>query len=183
MGDIVTYSTQLVCVRAVVPRCFSSSELIRPPEPAKRCVTMKVTSSIPVCNVALVTLGKTASSLSCLVLAFGTADTAAETLLHSLSLNYSMKSYLLQVNVLLQNIWRAIGRTSRKDGGEIKEKGNQKIFLEISSPPLFFSLYHTWFHPRTLLTLRMNFRLPLRSPHLPLRWGRWGQLFLSELRL
>ncbi len=126
-----------MCVCVVVTTCFSSGELIRPLEPAERCVTMKVTSSIPACNVTLVTLRQTASLLSCLVPVFGTADTAAGTLLCSLSLNYSMKSYLLQVNVLLQNIWRAICHTSRKDGEEIKEWGNQKIFFKTSPPSLF----------------------------------------------
>lgn len=133
-----------VCVCVVETRCFSSGELIRPLEPAERCVTMKVTSSIPACNVTPVTLRQTASLLSCLVPLSGTADTVAETLLCSLSLNYSMKSYLLQVNVLLQNIWRAIGHTSRRDGEEIKRAWKSRnLFLKLFSPSLFCCLYHT----------------------------------------
>ena len=135
-----------VCECVVVTLCFSSGELIRPLQPAERCVTMKVTSSIPACNVTPVTLRQTASLLSRLVPVFGAADAVAETLLCSLSLNYSMKSYLVQVNVLLQNIWRAIGHTRREDGEEIKECGKSRDLFKN-----FFTFTFLWFPSRDFI--------------------------------
>ena len=111
--------------------CFNSGELIRSQEPAEQCVTVKVTRSAPVCNVTLVTLKPKASLLSCHVQVFGTAEIMTETLLCSLSLNYSMKSYLEQVNVLLQNNWRAIGHTSGKDGERIQERWKSKALWKL----------------------------------------------------
>lgn len=69
---------------------------------------------------------------------FGTADTMAETQLPFLSLNCSMKSYLLQVNILLQNNWRAIGHRSRRDGEKIKECWKSKVVV------FFFNSFHLY---------------------------------------
>lgn len=111
----------------------------------------------------------------------GIADAVAEAPLCYLSLNYSMTSYLLQVNALLQNIWKAIVHTKVGRIG-----GNQGISFETLLPPFFvveFIVSYTWFHPRTLLTRRMNFRPPLRYPHLCVWWGRRGSaVFFSPAR-
>lgn len=59
VGDIGIQSIQAACALCSV--CSCSGELIRSLEPAERCVTTKVTSSVPVCNVTLVTLKQMAS--------------------------------------------------------------------------------------------------------------------------
>lgn len=172
-----------MCVCVTLMMCFLTGELIRPPETPEQYVTLKVTGSIPLCNVTPLTLRQTGPLLSRLMLVFGTADTIAEQLLCSLSLNYSMKSYLLHVNVLLQNIWRAASRTTRKDGCEGNERNSKKRWnrdLFPTSPLPFFLVSYTWFHSRTVLTSWMNFRPSLRCPHFCAWWGRRGRLFLSQ---